>query len=116
MALETKQVTVEGYKNKDGEIQDHVYTFKKFPATKGLDIQMKLARMLGEDSKEQMSAEFVKEVVLNCVSIGSTGKMDSNKFDDHFSGRLQHLMQVYYAVLAFNFDENFTEDDSEESL
>ena len=38
MALETKQVTVEGYKNKDGEIQDHVYTFKKFPAEKGLDI------------------------------------------------------------------------------
>ncbi len=115
MALMTKQVTVEGYKNNEGEVQDFLYTFKKFPATKGLEIQIKLGKMMNPDSKEEMSAEFVKDVVCSCASIGSTGKMDSNKFDDHFSGRMNHLMNVYYAVLAFNFDENFTEDDSEET-
>ncbi len=114
MALETKQVTVEGYKNKDGEIQDHVYTFKKFPAEKGLDIYIRFGKIL--EGREEMTAAFVKEVICSCASIGSTGKMTSDKFDDHFSGQMVHMMNVYNHVIAYNFDVNFTEDDSEESL
>ena len=113
MALMTKQVTVGGYKNNEGEVQDFLYTFKKFPATKGLDVYIRFGKIMAGEL--EMSADFVKEVICNSASIGSTGKMTPEKFDDHFSGQLTHMMNVYNEVLAFNFDVNFTEDDSEET-
>lgn len=105
MALETKIISVDGYKDKDG-VRPFDYTVTKLPAKKGLEVQLKLM-------DENMSADFVQDVICSSVALGSV-KMTSAKFDDHFSGKYGHLMNVYNAVLEFNFDENFTESGSVE--
>ena len=105
MALETKILSVEGYKDKDG-VRAFDYTVTKLPAKKGLDVQLKLM-------DENMNADFVQDVICSSVALGSV-KMTAAKFDDHFSGKYGHLMNVYNAVLEFNFDENFTESGSVE--
>lgn len=106
MALETKFVTLEGYKTKDG-LSSVEYIFTKLPATKGLDIQFKLR-------DDNISPAFIKDVVCSSVQLGSV-KMSPDKFDEYFSGRYDHLYAVYNAVLEFNFDENFTESGTVES-
>lgn len=100
MALENKFVTIEGYKTKD-EVKSVEYIFTKFPATKGLDIQFKLR-------DDMITPAFIKDVICSSVQLGSN-KMSGDKFDEYFSGRYNHLMDVYNAVLEYNFDENFTE-------
>lgn len=100
MALETKIISVEGYKDKDG-VREYPYTMTKFPAKKGLEVQLKLM-------EDNLTSDFIQDVICSCVSLGSV-KMTPAKFDDHFSGKYAHLMNVYNSVLEFNFDENFTE-------
>ena len=100
MALETKIISVDGYNDKDGT-RAFDYTVTKLPAKKGLDVQIRLM-------DENMTADFVQDVICSSVALGSV-KMTPAKFDDHFSGKYGHLMSVYNAVLDFNFDENFTE-------
>lgn len=107
MALETKELTLGGYKTAAGEVEDRLYILTKFPATKGLQIQMKLA-------EGRLDPELVRDVIVSSVAVGSV-KMDAKRFDDHFSGRYKHMMDLFNEVVAFNFDENFTEDDSSES-
>jgi hypothetical protein len=105
MALETKIISVDGYKDKDGT-RAFDYTVTKLPAKKGLDVQLRLM-------DETISADFVQDVICSSVALGSV-KMSPAKFDDHFSGKYSHLMDVYNSVLEFNFDENFTESGSVE--
>lgn len=104
MALETTLITVDGYK-KGNEVLSVEYIVTKLPATKGLKVQMALA---GE-----LTVELIKDVIINSVSIGSV-KLDDKKFDDYFSGRYNHLTELFNKVLEFNFDENFLENASEE--
>lgn len=115
MALEKKEITVTGFKDKEG-VRDHVYIFEKFPATKGLDIQLKLMSVRTDEEgnvKNPLDATFIKDVICSCVYLGSN-KFNSPKFDEHFSGRYAHLMEVYSTALMYNFDENFTESGTEE--
>lgn len=105
MALETKFVTIDGYKTKD-DVKSVEYIFTKLPATKGLDVQFKLRDDL-------ITPAFIKDVVCSSVQLGSV-KMSGEKFDEYFSGRYSHLMDVYNEVLSFNFDENFTDQGSAE--
>jgi len=101
MARESKIISVEGFKDKDGGTSSVDYVVTKLPATKGLDIQMKLM-------EGTITPELIKDVITSSVATGSV-KLDSNRFEDYFSGRYTHLMNVYDAVLRYNFDENFTE-------
>lgn len=104
MALENKIISVENYKKGDDVVSiDYIVT--KLPATKGLKVQLKLV--------EGIDVDLIKEVITSSVALGSV-KMDDKKFDDHFSGRYAHLMDLFNKVLEFNFDENFTESASEE--
>lgn len=109
MALEKKEVVISGYKNANGELEDRLYLFTKFTTTKGMEVQFKLF-----DEEFKMTPDFIKDVICSSVSVGSTGLMKPAQFDEYFSGRFQHLQEVYAAVLEFNFDENFTESASEE--
>lgn len=104
MALENKLIGVEGYK-KAGELVDIEYIVTKLPATKGLKVQLKLI--------DGLDVDLIKEVVLASVALGSV-KMTEKLFDEHFSGRYGHLMDLFHKIIEFNFDENFTESDSEE--
>lgn len=106
MALENKFVTIDGYKVKD-EVRSVEYIFTKLPATKGLDVQFKLR-------DDNITPAFIKDVICSSVQIGSV-RMTPDKFDEYFSGRYNHLMDVYNFVLEFNFDENFTESGTVES-
>lgn len=106
MALETKFVSIEGYKIKD-ETRTVEYIFTKLPATKGLDVQFKLR-------DDMITPAFIKDVICSSVQVGSI-KMTPDKFDEYFSGRYNHLMEVYNSVLEFNFDENFTENGTVEN-
>ena len=109
MALEKKEVVISNYKDKEtGEMRDQLYLFTKLTATKGLEVQIKL-------QQGGIDPNFIKDVICSSVSIGSTGLMKAVQFDDHFSGRLLHLMDVFGKVIEFNFDENFTESDSVEN-
>lgn len=98
MALETKFYSIDGYKTKEGS-KSVEYVFTKLPATKGLEVQFKLRDDL-------VTPAFIKDLVCSSVQLGST-KMSGDKFDEYFSGRYAHLMDVYNSVLEFNFDENF---------
>lgn len=104
MALENKIITVEGYK-KDGELVNMEYIVTKLPATKGLKVQLKLM--------DGIDVDLIKDVIITSVALGSS-KMTEKAFDEHFSGRYAHLMELFNKVIEFNFDENFTEKDSEE--
>jgi len=104
MALETKFFTIEGYKSKDGNVAPVEYVFTKLSAIKGLDVQFKLR-------DDMVTPAFIKDVVCSSVAIGSV-RISSDKFDEYFSGRYTHLMDVYNSVLEFNFDENFPDQGS----
>lgn len=102
MALEKKEFMIAGYKDKEGVVGEHMYIFEKLPAKKGLEVQLKL--MEGE-----INPDLIQDVICSCVYLGSN-KFSAAKFDDHFSGKYGHLMNVYNAVIEYNFDENFTEE------
>jgi hypothetical protein len=104
MALETKIISIEGYKDKDG-VRSFDYTVTKLPAKKGLEVQLRL--------QDPWTADFIQDVVCSSVALGSV-KMTGAKFDDHFSGKYGHLMDLYTAIIEFNFDENFTENGTAE--
>jgi len=93
--------------NVDG--QDYLVT--KFPADFGWDLQSKLAEFAGLG--KMPDAATMKEVICKGVAIGSV-EFSAAKFNDHFSGKYTHLMKLFEEVLKYNFDENFTESDTNE--
>lgn len=106
MALETKELLLDGYKNSKGEMEERLYILTQLPATKGLEVQLKL-------DSGVFSADLVREVVSMSTALGSV-KLEGKRYEEHFAGRYAHLMKLFNEILDFNFGENFPEGVSEE--
>lgn len=104
--LETKELLLNNYRNSKGEMEDRLYVLTQLPATKGLEVQLKL-------DSGVFSADLVREVVSMSTYLGSV-KLEGKRYEEHFAGRYKHLMELFNAILDFNFGENFPEDVSEE--
>lgn len=89
------------------------YQLRLFPTMLGLKLQRKLS-MIGEAGPEP---ETFFEVISQGCSINSIA-VSQKKFDDHFRGKYEELLEVFYAILAYNFggaqdDPNMESDTSE---
>lgn len=82
---------------KEIEIDGENYILKLMPAMDGLDF---IAQM----GKEGMNSRMIFNAVSKCVQRGSTGFTEKT-FNDHFKGRISHLMRLVDAVVDFNFPD-----------
>lgn len=103
-ALEQKQVT----------IGEKLYILTAFPATLGLEIQMEMANL--ETQGLVFSASLIEKAITNGASLASA-RMDKKLIDKHFSRKYKEMMELFYAIIEFNFggdsDPNVESDTSE---
>lgn len=76
-----------------------VYNLRLFPTMLGLKIQRKLAGLSEDNSPEP---ELFFEVISAGCSINSIA-VTAKKFDDHFKGKYAELLELFYAILTYNF-------------
>lgn len=103
MSLEQKEVSIGG----------RVYILQAFPATLGLEIQMDLMNL--QTMGQAVSASVVEKAITNGAFLGSA-KMDKKTIDKHFSRKYGEMMELFSAIIAFNFgDEEDPNADSDTS-
>lgn len=88
------------------------YTLKHFPALEGWDLQ---ARVFECDREQRMpSSSLIFDVISKGCQIGSTG-MDEKKFNKHFAGKYNEILELWQEVCIYNFGGGETEGPNEES-
>lgn len=99
-ALEQKEVTID----------DKVYVLVAFPATVGLEIQMEMQNLQSQGIA--MSAAVIEKAISNGAFLASA-KFTKALIDKHFSRRYKQMMELFFAILDFNFGS--AEDPNEQS-
>lgn len=92
MSLETKEVTIDG----------KIYILTAFPATLGLEIQMEMVNL--QTQGMAVSASLIEKAISNGACLASA-KLDKKLIDKHFARRYQQMMELFYAVMGFNFGD-----------
>lgn len=91
------------YKKKGVDVTES-FPITQLPATVGLKFIKKFASGVEGLKDEDM-------VDLICVSLSITQK----QFEDRFTGKLPCIIKLVNEIISFNFEDVFTELDSEES-
>ncbi len=91
----------------DGVVKDKEYRILMLPATKGLKYFKKLT---GSEGMESLTEDEIKDLVVTSL------EWEPKKFDIEFSGNMVALLKLVGEIIAFNFDDVFTELDSAEQL
>ena len=101
-----KSRTVEVMFKEDGEKKEKSYRILMLPATKSLKYFKKLT---GSEGMESLTEEEIKDLVVTSL------EWEPKRFDTEFSGNMVALLKLVGEIIAFNFDDVFTELDSEGS-
>lgn len=92
ITLEQKEVT----------IGEKIYILQAFPTSLGLEVQNELAML--QANGEPITGSLIEKAVTNGAYIGSA-KISKELFNKHFSRKYKDLMDLFQAILVFNYGE-----------
>lgn len=92
------------------EVDGESYLVGAMPATAALQF---MESHLSNINEGKIDLSVIKQIVCKYVSKDNMA-IDANKFDIIFARKTAHLQRLFDAVLKYNFEDVFTESDSEE--